>query len=850
MTAMDFYLYTRLQQGCLAILIYIAYSFFSVKRRKTYVHKLFSVIIICSLFNLIFDIITVYMVNHLESVPLIVNRLFHTLFVGSIATVIFCTYLYVRSLVYTDVRHPLGRPLAIIPFVLALASIIFLPIEYNENPHTNYSGGPAVFAAYICIAFYFVRSFMLLILFRRIINRKKMKGIVTALISILSITSLQAVIHESLVSSMGIALLNLAFFFTVENPDATLIEELEFARRKADEANKAKSAFLANMSHEIRTPLNAVLGMDEIILHESNEPSIVTYAENIQNAGQTLLSIINDILDFSKVEEGKMEILPTQYELSTVIADILNMIRTRAERKGLELEIAVNEDIPYLLFGDDIRIKQCILNILTNSVKYTERGSVKLSVDFEKKDKEHILLQIHVSDTGIGIKEDDLAKLFAPFQRIEENRNRTIEGAGLGITITQQLLQLMGSELKVQSIYGRGSDFMFTLEQRVIRWEPLGDFVHHYANLREQQKKYHESFHAPKALILVVDDNVVNLTVFNGLLKKTKIKIDTATSGKQGLSMLAEKKYDIVFMDHLMPEMDGIETMHKVQEISTPNADTPFIALTANAISGAREMFISEGFADYLSKPVKGSELESMIVRHLPKEKVILESNPDFVPDPLVSLKQSEKSDFAPQLLQNMNNIGQKAFGIQFIDAIANCGGYEFFYDVIRDFHHEIQHKANLIERYAREEDFKNYTIQVHSLKSSARIIGAMQLHEAAKYLESCGNAENKDEIVKKTPDLLRQYRSYAQLLIPLLTIQGAGNEKKSISEEELKNAFDSIRELVQAKDFSGAQNVIEMLEEYDISADEKNTFQLIKEKLQTKDAKGVITLLNYHPFW
>ena len=841
-TILDFYLFTRLQQGCLVILFYIAYNFFSVKRRKTYVHKLFSAIVCVSIFDLICDMITVYTVNHLELVPDWLNHLLHIVFVGSTAGVIYCTYLYVRSLVYSTVNKPLNSPLATVPFILALLCIAIFPIHYDHGEHTNYSNGLAVFSAYACIILYFIHCFVLLIKYRRRINKKQLRGIVTALISIIVITSIQGIIHESLISSLGVTMLNLAFFFTLENPDATLIEELEYARNKADEANKAKSNFLANMSHEIRTPINAVLGMNEMIMRESSEDEVISYAKNIHHAGQTLLSIVNDILDFSKVEEGKMEILPTQYDLVSVITDLVNMIRPRTETKGLELEVNANEDIPRLLFGDEIRIKQCMLNILTNSVKYTEKGSVRMNIDFEKKDKSSVILKISIADTGIGIREEDLKKLFKPFKRIEESRNRTIEGTGLGLNITQSLLHLMGSKLQVESVYGQGSVFSFNLEQKVIQWEPLGNYTRQVDQKKEE--KYHEAFHAPKAHILVVDDTDLNLTVFKSLLKKTRITIDTALSGREALLKLAKTKYDMLFLDHLMPEMDGIQTLHEIKKLSGIPEDFPCIALTANAISGAREMFISEGFTDYLSKPVSGTDLEAMLLQYLPKEKIILKSDPSFIPDD--DLTDSPMNMGDKRLLRNMTNIGLRVFDLHLMETLTNCGGYEYFYDVIHDFYSAIQDKSDLIEYYAKNQDFKNYTILVHALKSSARIIGAMQLHEEAKYLESCGNAEDAAEIAEKTPALLEHYRSYKHRLEPLLGIQPTTKkDKPMITTDNLENAFSSIKECAQAEDLQNIQNILNMLEDYTIPDAQTELYMKIKAKAAEKDVAAVFTLLS-----
>ena len=397
--------------------------------------------------------------------------------------------------------------------------------------------------------------------------------------------------------------------------------ELEEQKRIADEANQAKSSFLANMSHEIRTPINAVLGMDEMILRESREKETISYAQDIQTAGRTLLSLINDILDFSKIEEGRMEILPTQYALSSVIGDLVNMIRDRANKKGLHLEVAVDQYTPHILYGDEIRIKQIVLNLLTNAVKYTESGTVKLSVGFSKCADQEILLRFAVADTGIGMKEEDMEKLFSPFSRIEESRNRSIEGTGLGMSIVKQLLALMDSQLEVNSVYGEGSDFSFAIRQRVIRWEAIGDFGTRFETETTKHKAYHELFHAPDAQILVVDDNEVNLTVIRNLLKQTQVKVDTAFSGAEALQAAEETSYDVIFIDHMMPDMDGIETLHRLQ---TEIDHAPVcIALTANAVSGARELYLQAGFADYLSKPVDGRMLEEMLRHYLPAEKVV-----------------------------------------------------------------------------------------------------------------------------------------------------------------------------------------------------------------------------------
>ncbi len=393
---------------------------------------------------------------------------------------------------------------------------------------------------------------------------------------------------------------------------------------RAIAANEAKSSFLSNMSHEIRTPINAVLGMNEMILRESEEPEILSYSESIRTAGNTLLGLINDILDFSKIEAGKMEIIPADYDLSSMLNDLVNMIELRAEDKGLIFVPEFDSHTPKFLNGDEVRIKQVITNILTNAVKYTEKGSVTFRVDHEKVSDEEILLKVSVRDTGIGIRKEDQAKLFTMFERIDEARNRNIEGTGLGMNITGQLLEMMGSSLEVESEYGSGSDFRFSLKQKVVRWEELGDYEISYRESLERKKRYRERFHAPDVKILVVDDNRMNLTVFANLLKKTGMRIDTAISGDEGLKATWKQKYDLIFLDHMMPEKDGIETLYELREYKeNPNLDTKVICLTANAISGAREQYLAEGFDDYLTKPIDSERLEEQLLNYLPADKIM-----------------------------------------------------------------------------------------------------------------------------------------------------------------------------------------------------------------------------------
>lgn len=406
----------------------------------------------------------------------------------------------------------------------------------------------------------------------------------------------------------------------------SLTEQIEIA----ESANRAKSDFLSNMSHEIRTPINAILGMNEMIQRESDNDEILLYSSNIKSAGNTLLGLVNDILDFSKIEAGKVDIIPVEYEVSSVINDLVNMVRSRADDKGLKLEIDIDKDIPGILYGDEVRVKQIITNILTNAVKYTEKGIVKFAVSHKKIEDspEDIMLHVEVKDTGIGMHKEDIDKIFSEFVRIDEKRNRNIEGTGLGMAITQNLLHKMGSTLQVESAYGVGSIFSFDLRQKVVKWDPLGDYRSTYEARVEKTEKYKSKYTAPEARVLVVDDNSTNILVFVSLIKGTLIKVDTAYSGDECIDMSSKEKYDIIFLDHMMPGKDGVETLREMKELKDfPNERTPVICLTANAISGAREEYIKDGFDDYLTKPIDPEHLDKMIIDYLPDDKIVRTGN-------------------------------------------------------------------------------------------------------------------------------------------------------------------------------------------------------------------------------
>ncbi|MBQ9441924.1 MAG: response regulator [Selenomonadaceae bacterium] len=611
-------------------------------------------------------------------------------------------------------------------------------------------------------------------------------------------------------------------------------EKFKEAAMEADAANKAKSKFLSNMSHEIRTPINAILGMDEMILREAIAPNIVEYAENIQNAGNTLLGIVNDILDFSKIEAGKMEIIPVEYSLSSLLNDLVNMIQTRANKKGLTFKINAERTLPTELYGDEIRLKQIVTNILTNAVKYTENGSVILTVTGKKVFGENKIKMIFsVKDTGIGIKEEDIKKLFSAFERIEEKRNRSVEGTGLGMNITQRLLTMMGSTLQVHSVYGEGSEFTFEVEQKIVNPHPLGNFEENYKHALSQHKKYREKFTAPKAKILVVDDTVMNLTVVKGLLKQTKIQIDTADSGYEALTMVTKKRYDLIFLDHRMPGLDGIETLQHMKDLpGNLNHDVPTISLTANAISGARKQYIDAGFQDYLTKPIDSDKLESMLIEYLPAEKVHLHKNDD---------EDSDETADEKTLPDWLNSVE----GLNAQDGIKHCGSVDAYLDALTVFAQSVTSGAKEIADFYKNEDWKNYTTKVHALKSSARVIGANELSSRALRLEDAGNSGYINEIKESTDYLLELYISFADKLAPLIKTDSEDDENKPlIGDDELAEAYETLKEVAATFDYDTLMFVIQSVEEYKLPDAEKEKFSEIKSAAAKPDWETLQKLL------
>ena len=714
--------------------------------------------------------------------------------------------------------------------------------------------------------------------------------------------------------------------------------EISLKNMELKKSSSMKSDFLANMSHEIRTPMNAVIGMAEMVLREDLSPTAKEYVGQIKSSGQTLLTIINDILDFSKIESGMMDISDVEYEPMSMINDVSNIIMTRIGSKDLELTVDVNPNLPMELYGDNIRIKQVMVNIANNAVKFTKEGNVNVKIDFHQIAEDMIELSVAITDTGSGIKESDMSKLFQSFQQLDSKRNRNVEGTGLGLAICKQLVSLMEGKIHVSSEYGKGSTFSFVIPQKVtnsahsveklekkvsamglikndyIANELAGDMdklgvsyerleseellnrivEEHIEYLFVEQPMFTEGvqyflklhpdvcgvvltnyrsvrsydlpnlrvvkkplyilglanifngrednaaftltepedfdFTAPTAEILVVDDNAINLTVVKGLLNPLQMKLDTALSGKEAVTKVNDKRYDIIFMDHMMPDMDGVETTRVIRRLLGDNGQVPIIALTANAVEGTAEMFISEGMNDFVTKPIEMRVIVSKLRKWLPPEKIE---------------KHKKKHNGVIRQTSKEGGTGQASTnivieGLDVHKAMEFLGNEDLFWSVLKEYYRVIDKKCALIQEYEKNEKWRDYTVEVHALKSASRQIGALDLAQTAEQMEAAGNAENAALIHKITPGMLEEYMFYKGILAPYFTKEEEEQgDRAAADQSEMETLFTQMEEAMENLDMDAMEVVIQEMAHYSYDDAQRKFFDELKNAVEDIDTEA-----------
>ena len=586
-----------------------------------------------------------------------------------------------------------------------------------------------------------------------------------------------------------------------------IIEQNHLMKRlvlQTEDANRAKTNFVSNMSHEIRTPMNSIVGITEILLRSRHSPKEQEYLLNIQSSGRVLLTIINDVLDCSKMEAGKMQLFDEPYDTCSLFHDLRISMENRIGHSGLELIYDIDQDIPCKLKGDMGRIRQVIINLVNNAIKYTEKGSVRFSVHVRQKNTDKVMLYYEVADTGIGIRKEDHKILFDAFQRVEMDRNRYVEGTGLGLTISQNLVNMMGGVIEVESEYGKGSRFFFTIEQTIIDPTPVSAVNYNGQKDNVTEKEAECLFIAPEAHILLVDDNELNLVVAKELLKPLRMQIDTAENGLQAVKMVRGSQYDLVLMDHMMPVMDGIEAAKAIRALPEDKYQKlPIIALTANAMVDARKEFLNAGMNGFVAKPIDFARICNQLKLWLPKDLV------RDVP------KEEAKKLLADDLSDREIQPEDPQMGFSFEEGVNHCGSKAALMKTIRIFYRTIDSKANKIEQCLKEGLIGDYVIEVHALKSSALLIGAVPLSEAAKELEDYGKQGKTEVLEEKTPDVLTLYRDLKNILRPYA--EKEEDAKKEFSDGEWITALQQIHQCIEQFDLDGVDQIMEQLEEYQV---------------------------------
>ncbi len=819
----------KTQVICCIIVFFIAVFYFVSAKEKTRPHKWYSALLIVSFFQLILDVMSVITVNNMDTVAPWINRLVHQGFMTLMLAIFFVVYKYIETVIEEEIGERYKKMRWVyVPLLVSFLGVIILPIYYMETPQGNYSYGPGPINIYISIAIYVILIIVMLIRYGRLLPKRKSRAIMVAMLSEAVIAGYQLFVPTALISCLGITLLNLSFYLMVENPDAILVDMLKKETRRADIANRAKTDFLANMSHEIRTPINSMVGMTEMILREDDQAKMKEYAADVQSATKSLLNIINDILDITKIEAGKMAIVPVEYSFSTLIDEVTGMMDFKAKEKALDFYVEIDEKIPDKLYGDDIHIKQVLVNLLSNAFKYTAEGCVSIRIELmPESDEKQAKIFFNVKDTGQGIKQEDMDRILIPYERFDINKNRNVEGSGLGLPITFRLLAEMGSKMHVESVYGKGSEFSFVLQQSIVENIPVKEVRRNRDHEEVQEYTYAPMFEAPEACVLVVDDNKMNRKVFKALLSKTKIQVDEAGSGKECLLMVQEKRYDIIFMDHMMPEMDGLETYQAMKEMEDyPCKKTPVVVVTANAVIGSKDRYIiKEGFRAYLSKPLDYHKLEKLIKTLLKK-------------DLIQAVEELEEQETSEEELPVINGLDWGYAQNHFNSREDMLQTLEFFRTSLEADAEELE---QFYERIEEPEGFKNYCTKIHSMKNSAATVGIIPLAGTAKVMEDAARSETKEPIDAIMPFFVEKWLSYKELLKEFVGSEDEG--LKEIDEEQWTELLGRIRKAAEDMDISALDDLAAELKTYKVPQEHEEKNQSIQAAIVRFDVEYLMRI-------
>ncbi len=808
----------------------------------TQANKLYTILSWLALLSTVLDIITGKTITHASNVPLGLNYFLHTLYHTSTVSISYLSAAYIYECI--DWKAKFSTYLNTIYVALFIVLTVINPITGVVYSFVDgeYVHGPLFIFNYIICFLFIIQATVILSINRKKYKRRRILVLHIAFVVLNVVGAFIQVFNPTLLlTDFTISVSLLLMMFTLETTDyqslQKVLEDLkksqkaeQKAKQEAISANKAKTNFLTKMSHEIRTPINTVMGLNDMILRESTDQQIVEYAGKIKNASKSLLEAINDILDLAKIESGKMTLLIEEYSLADLIESITSMIKIRAESKGLNFILKVDEKLPLYLYGDEARVKQIILNLLTNAVKYTQTGQVEFIVGGNIR-KETVMLHVEVKDTGVGIKKENLDKLFGVFERIEDTQNKGIEGSGLGISIVQQLLGLMDSSLKVKSVYGQGSTFSFDLRQRYKNHEAIGNINNHISEaVREYD--YQVSFIAPDAHILIVDDTDINLYVVKNLLKETEIQITTATSGAECLELVKNNHYDLIFLDHMMPGMDGIETLHHIKNEENLCQNTPVVALTANAVAGIEDVYQKEGFEGYIPKPIDQKKIEEVISTLLPKV---------FIKDAPVRKRRQAKVEINIPEIEGMDS----AY------AMSHFYSADVFVDVLQNFYITLAQNTEYIEQLVQDLDneqaeigstIKSYQIAVHTMKSSSALVGMAQIAGLSKVAEDAARAEDINKIKLLTPLLTNElYKMQARLQEIFVK-----DETKALIECNILKAYLSQLEKAFHKlDIDKMDSIILSLDNYSYPDEIKELIDKLKISVSGLDEKEGIKHIN-----